>query len=72
MEDCFCNPMSPEYRPMVWYRRIMAALKKSIKPPAWVLEMAPFTAVSLPGGDRPATNSVMTPEAEEMLRNTLS
>ena len=72
MADCFCNPMSLEYRPMVQYRRIMAALKNNIEPPAWVLEMAPFTAGSPPGGHRPATNSVMTPEAEETLRNMLS
>ena len=64
MENYFCNPMSPEYRLMVWYRRIMAVLKKNIKPPKWVLEMALFTAGSPPGGHKPATNSVMTPEAE--------
>ena len=57
---------------MVRYRHIMAVLKKHIKPPAWVLDMAPFTAGSPPGGHRPATNLVITPEAEEMLRNTLS
>ena len=57
---------------MVQYRCIMATLKKSIKPPAWVLEMALFTASSPPGGHRPARNLVMIPEAEDTLRNTLS